>query len=685
MTRFLIRSVLLLLIAFQLRGQYVYENVVFQKVNEISLTRSEWKIACVYEIKAIINYVNLIGKEIGQVHKIIAMVEKDYRQNAAAASIYKDNYMQLGIRGHSGFSKTFGQMRNEIVEHSTAYKRLQSELESYAFLSSSSRERRSLIPIVGRVLSGMFGLATESQVRSLRTGIKNLAANQETIYHQVESQMSMINASRKYITENRQAINRLVIGVQQVDMKLENISQILVNDLNTIARFVQIFSQLDLALQTIKRMIDSATRYIDHLRLELSFLAIGHASPNLFTAEELTKILFQIKSRIPTAFRLPSHPGRKLWSYFRTLNCAAVIQDKALIILVTIPLVDANDRYQLYEIHNLAYPDPFGKPLSSGTNMLAQYQLESDALMVNTYRTEYIFITREELHACSHSEGHYCNAQRARLPISKSKTCVIGLFMKNVDNIKRYCIPEIYYNVHLPRAVHLKDGIYAVSTKEQFSLSLTCQVTPDNAVLVIKPPLTIIQLQMTCSAHNQEITLSPYFITQTTTHPKNEPFFALLQESNFSEVRIWQPFISSLPNFSAVELPNTLKTVDKIPMSEFIDRFKSFQRIGLDTSWQFPFWAKILVGILILIILAVLYKFRRHIASCLPRRGKQESPSAAELKEVITKTDVETSTKPENCEKDIQLESTNRIKSIYPTLDLTIVKKNESIPGTSSP
>ena len=172
MTRFLIRSVLLLLIAFHLRGQYVYENVVFQKVNEISLTRSEWKIACVYEIKAIINYVNLIGKEIGQVHKIIAMVEKDYRQNAAAASIYKDNYMQLGIRGHSGFSKTFGQMRNEIVEHSTAYKRLQSELESYAFLSSSSRERRSLIPIVGRVLSGMFGLATESQVRSLRTGIK---------------------------------------------------------------------------------------------------------------------------------------------------------------------------------------------------------------------------------------------------------------------------------------------------------------------------------------------------------------------------------------------------------------------------------------------------------------------------------------------------------------------------------
>ena len=82
-------------------------------------------------------------------------------------------------------------------------------------------------------------------------------------------------------------------------------------------------------------------------------------------------------------------------------------------------------------------------------------------------------------------------------------------------------------------------------------------------------------------------------------------------------------------------------------------------------------------------ILAVLYKFRQHIASCLSSRGKQESRSAEEPKEVTTKTDVMTTTQPETCEKDIQQESTNRIKSIYMTLDLTIMKNNELIPGTS--
>ena len=100
-------------------------------------------------------------------------------------------------------------------------------------------------------------------------------------------------------------------------------------------------------------------------------------------------------------------------------------------------------------------------------------------------------------------------------------------------------------------------------------------------------------------------------------------------------------------------------------------------------SWQLSFWAKTLVGILIQIIWAVLYRFRQHIASCLSSRGKQESPSAEEPKEITTKTDVVTTTQPETCVKDIHQESTNRIKSIYLTLDLTFIKNNGLILGTS--
>ena len=49
---------------------------------------------------------------------------------------------------------------------------------------------------------------------------------------------------------------------------------------------------------------------------------------------------------------------------------------------------------------------------------------------------------------------------------------------KILITFKRYCIPIIYTNVHLPQAVHLKD---AMSTKEQFQLRLTRQTSQNNS------------------------------------------------------------------------------------------------------------------------------------------------------------------------------------------------------------
>ena len=673
--RFLIRIVSLLLLGFHLKGQNIYENVVFQEINQVRLTRSEWKIACVFEIQTILDYVKSIANDIGRVLKVIANVQRDYAQSAKATTIFENEDLLLGMRDHSGFSQTFDQMLKEIAVLTSAYKGLQNELKNYAFLSASSRERRSLIPIVGRVLSGAFGLATTGQVRALRTGIQTLSDNQEKIYHLVENQISMINVSRKYIKENRQTINKLIIGVHQIDMKVNNISQILITDLNTIGRFVQIYSQLNLALQSIKRMIDSAQRYVDHLRLELSFLAIRHISPNLLSPEELSKILHQVRSKLPAAFRLPTHPSRKLWSYFRTLNCAAIIDNKKLIIIVTIPLLDNDESYQLYEIHNLAFPDPFTPSPNYESSMMALYRLETEALMVNTHRTEYIFITREELYSCSHSEGHYCNAQHARLPISKSRTCVISLFMKNSDKIKRYCVPEIYTNVHLPRAVNLKDGIYAVSTKNPFSLHLTCQAPPSSSEIQVKPPLTVVNLEMACSAHSQEITLMPYFAAQTTVPTQKEPFFVLLQETNFSEVKIWQPLVSSLKNFSSVNLPETLKNVDKISMTEFLDRLGSLQQVEIETKWHFPFWAKIAAGISGIICLVIVIKYRQQIALCLRRIVKRETLRVQEPNETIHNNVEATKSEDLGSQKTLQTQ-TRKLESIYPTLDLA------SMPGT---
>ena len=192
---------------------------------------------------------------------------------------------------------------------------------------------------------------------------------------------------------------------------------------------------------------------------------------------------------------------------------------------------------------------------------------------------------------------------------------------------------------------------------------------------------------MICSAYNQDITLLPYFTVQTTVKPKNEPFLAMLQDSNFSEGKIWQPFIRTFPNFSNIILPETLKAVDGIPMGDFIDRLRTFQKLSLDTNWHLPLWVKILLGIILLGMIIVTFKARRYIGLCLHRlcgRGEREQENP---KTVVT-TSVE-ATEPdeqintgisthghEDWDAELQKDAENhsRIKSIYPTLDLTTIK-----------
>ena len=74
-----------------------------------------------------------IEKETRKLHRINSNVEREYRQTAAAAKISAVENFPLGIRDHSGFRQTFEHIRNDLVELSTAYKRLQAELQSYVF------------------------------------------------------------------------------------------------------------------------------------------------------------------------------------------------------------------------------------------------------------------------------------------------------------------------------------------------------------------------------------------------------------------------------------------------------------------------------------------------------------------------------------------------------------------------
>ena len=87
---------------------------------------------------------------------------------------------------------------------------LDSIVETYQnFRILQTRSKRSLLPIVGKALSFLFGTVSEDDLQSIKSNINKLAANQKKISHVVEESLTLLNDTREHVIQNRQAINNV--------------------------------------------------------------------------------------------------------------------------------------------------------------------------------------------------------------------------------------------------------------------------------------------------------------------------------------------------------------------------------------------------------------------------------------------------------------------------------------------
>ena len=66
------------------------------------------------------------------------------------------------------------------------------------------RSKRSLLPIVGKALSFLFGTVSEDDLQSINRNINKLATNQRKISHVVAESLTLLNDTRVHVIQNRQ-------------------------------------------------------------------------------------------------------------------------------------------------------------------------------------------------------------------------------------------------------------------------------------------------------------------------------------------------------------------------------------------------------------------------------------------------------------------------------------------------
>ena len=173
------------------------------------------------------------------------------------------------------------------------------------YRSLQKRNKRSLIPLVGKLLSFAFGTLDQTDLDSIRSAISTLSNKQQNVMHLVEQNLSILNISRIQIAENRQAIMDLVKNLHQLDSKINKAVEMLNKEIFGIKYFLEMYLKLDMFVEELKTMMQRAMFHLETLRMHLNLLSLNHLSPTTVSPSNLRAMLSDIKSHLPITLTFP--------------------------------------------------------------------------------------------------------------------------------------------------------------------------------------------------------------------------------------------------------------------------------------------------------------------------------------------------------------------------------------------
>ena len=97
------------------------------------------------------------------------------------------------------------------------------------------------------------------------------------------------------MSENRQALKKIIGSLANLDVNLGNITQALEKEVFEVGQFVQLYLEFDSIIQAIRRTVWQANSYVEDLQLQWNMLSPGHLYPSIITPRKF--VGFAIRNR----------------------------------------------------------------------------------------------------------------------------------------------------------------------------------------------------------------------------------------------------------------------------------------------------------------------------------------------------------------------------------------------------
>ena len=303
-------------------------------------------------------------------------------------------------------------------------------------------------------------------------------------------------------------------------------------------------------------------------------LASQELNPMTIPPDILKKILHKIIEHIKSNARLKlcEDPETNIWSYYGTVKLNPIVLQDFLMLILTFPLVDHSLQMNLYKVHNLPMLHPT-------LNVHAQYELEGTYLVTLMEGMFILLPTALDVKLCLVTNGHLWMFDQVLYPVECTNWCIYALFIYDQDQIRKDCLLKTL-NQTTNLAYSLDGYLWAVSALATEKLQI--QWVMETHVIMIKPPLQIIDVGNGCEAYSasiyipaksgltatlQLITRSQLFLNYNFNY-SNVSNFLVWYKSDFAklidaEMKTLKAKVLQLPIMSMNMFDNALENIDE--------------------------------------------------------------------------------------------------------------------------
>ena len=371
----------------------------------------------------------------------------------------------------------------------------------------SKREKRGLINGMGNLLSYLFGTATESEIQHLANNVQLLNQKDLILAHQFNGTLTVLNATRIGMMQNRQALR-----------SLQNAADSLTDAFDDVLAAVYNVSQRSYLQDRIVTLTEATMRVtlkiqflfseLNTLSQKLAFAQTGLLHKHLIPRRIFRRILRRIAKGLPRTLALP-FPSDNVNDYIRVVRTKVIEARNRYHILFYIPLVHNKLRFNVYRFF------PYHVPLHDQNVSLSYFPDEPRYLMMSDSQQFYIQPTDSEIETCLLARQPFCPLYEPAYAASGSTSCIVALFRRDAMASRTYCSPRLLPATNAPKAYYLTHGRWLLVSLPPFTLTISCLSTETSHTVTITRPVDIITLQPECSASGDTFYLPPYYASET--------------------------------------------------------------------------------------------------------------------------------------------------------------------------